>query len=611
MRDFLLELQSEYDQIAKKQIDQLQPGLSAVEVVEAYRRIGHELSAHHRRTEVIIKDQLYPMLEDLASISDEDEILLYETAQRISSYERRADPALALKIYQGLLEGARQKQDDARILKYLYWCGITLHFLRNNEPDRTLAYFEEGASYVSKYHSFKDPEIRKYVHRCLGNTSMVYYLSMGESEKAMQVDESAFSFWNGLIFSGKDLDFPWLNYFLTCLTHRHSFLSTKIHEDPDSESKEVLKQILETAITINKLYHKNRDSFYVFGGTRYDYYLWEAQFLNGLISFDMLTENIEKRKAEYSDDDFSPDAIYVKHDLNIYLMFYATTMQRLRNKRDEVVAAVSSDTIDYFSKVPKTANPREVAAQLVNSAQHLSTVLESTEQLDFILKMTTYRHIPTYAHSIMVGKIAYCLTKFLIKMNPQCFIGNIDISTVEQVFEQSEELCRFAETSGLCHDVGKISYIINPYMHARILTDEEFELIKRHPDDGKTMLVRNDGALHNDGYADIVYGHHKYFDNTGGYPTDFDRKNSKHTIMIDIIAVADSIDAATDDIAKTHAKAKSLDTVCAEVISGAGSRYSPIVADVLQNSDVIDALRYILENERSNAYFTAYNHAWS
>ena len=610
MRDFLLELCSVYDQIEKNQIGRLEPGLPEAQVASSCRAIGETLSSLRHTSERLMNEHLFPMLEDLSGISDEDEEALFTTAQKISSYETRADPALALKIYQGLLDWARKKQDDAKILKYLYWCGITLHFFSEEEREKILAYFKEGASYAEEYHSFSDPETRKYIHRCLGNTSMEYYF-MGESQKAAEVDEYAFSFWNGLMFSGKDPDFPWLNYFLTCLTHRHNTLSRKVHNDPDSETRDTLKKILETAIMINKLYHRNRESFRVFGGTRYDYILWEAQFLNGLISFDMLCENIEKRKAEFAPDDFSPDAMYVRHDLNIYMMFFAKSMQRLRDKRDELVASVSSDTIDYFSKIPMTVNPREVSEQLVNSAMHLSSVFQSAEQLDFVLKMTTFRHIPTYAHSIMVSKIALCLTEYLISEKPHCFVGCLGMDGPEQVREQAGTLCRFAEKSGLCHDIGKISYVINPYMNARTLTSEEFELIKRHPYDGKTMMKRDDGILQYDAYIDVIVGHHKYFNNSGGYPVDFDINSSRNKFMIEIISVADSIDAATDSIFRSHASAKSLEAVSEEIIAGAGVRYSPDVADALKNDAVKKSLNRLLDVEREKAYYTAYLHAWS
>ena len=609
MRDFLIELQAEYEQIAQYQIGRLEPGLSADEVVSCCREKAKHVVLLRQSTEKLLREYLYPMLDTGICLSEEDEADLYIAAQKFSSYETRIDPGLALRIYQGLLEWAREKQDADKTIKYLYWCGITLFFFYQEQHEEILAYFDEGAAYAGRYRTFKDPETRKYIHRCLGNKNMVLY-SVNEPEKAMELEQEYFSFWNGLIFSGMDLDFPWLNYFLTCLMHKHSYITKKVHTDPDSESKEALSKILDTAIMINKLYHKNRASFQVFGGTRYDFILWEAQFLSGLISFDLLCENIGKKKAELAPGDFSADAMYVRIQLNAYLIFYAVKMQKLRERKDEIIAFAAKDTIAFFSSIPMSVNPQDVSEQVKLFATNLSDIFEPAEQLNFVMKMTTFRHIPTYAHSIMVGKIAQCLTEFLAARNPACFIGCMDILRAEDVGSRIGKLRHFAEIGGLCHDVGKISFITNPFLNTRALTKDEFDMVERHPGEGMLMFAREDGRSLNDGYTDVILGHHKHYDNSGGYPESFDIGKSTYRVMIDIIAVADSIDAATDDIGKMYADAKTLETVCAEIKAEAGKRYSPAVAGLLQDNSVSAALAQILA-ERADAYYAAYLHAWS
>ena len=430
-------------------------------------------------------------------------------------------------------------------------------------------------------------------------------------QKAIELDELNFSFWNGIMFSGKDLDFPWINYFLACLNYRYSSISKKVHMDPDSETKETLQKILDTAMSINKLLVKNRESFNVFGSTRYEFILWEAQFLSGLISFEQLRENIRKVQAEASPDDYSNNALYIRTKLDTWLMFYATKMPKLKDIKDEVTATCMKNIVDYFSLIPMTVSPMDVNEYLQLCITNLKLVFQPAEQLDFILKMTTFRHIPTYAHSITVGRIASCLTEFLAVKNPGCFVGFMDITRTEDVQSRVGELCQFAETGGLCHDIGKIAFVSNPFMHARILTEEEFEIVKRHTVDGYKMIERVDGASLHEGYSDIILGHHKYFDNSGGYPDDFDITKSKYKIMIDIIAVADSIDSATDDIGKTYAVAKDLETVCAEITAEAGRRYSPDVAALLEDDAVRASLAHILNEGRRDAYHAAYLHAWS
>jgi len=616
MREFLTGLQAEYEKIAQNQIGRLKPGLSADEVISACEKLVENTGAFRRNTDTLLKKHLYPMLENIAAISDEEEAEMYDTAQRLSSYAARIDPGLALKIYQGLLQWARSRGDVAKTIRYLYWCGITTFFFfrtqnMSGEQDKEItAYFEEGASYSDRYHSFDDPETRQYIHRCLGNKSMMYYHTHG-AKKAIESEELCFSFWNQLLFMGKDLDFPWLNYFMACLNHRHGHLATTAHTDPDGATKAELREILDIAITINKLYSKNRDSFSVFGGTRYEFMLWEAQFLSDLISFDHLYENCYRKKAEFSPDDFSPDALFVKLQLNSYLMFYAAKMQKLKDRKDDIIAAVSKDAVDAFSLIPMSVSPANVSEHLRFFASNLSDVFDPVEQMDFVLRMTTFRHIPTYAHSIMVGKISEYLTKRLINQCPDRFIGCLGFDNAGEVAEHADDLYRFVEIGSLCHDIGKISYVCNPYMHTRLLTDEEYAVIKAHPEDGAAMLTRDDNADINSAYIEVIMGHHKFYDNSGGYPEDYDTSKLKNKMLIDIIAVANVIDSATDLIGRAYSEPKTLDGIIAEISSGAGVLYSPIVAGALKDDAVAAEIKHILDVDRKNAYYTAYLHAWS
>jgi len=615
MREFLERLQAEYEKIALNQIGWFEPGLTADEVVSACEKIVRNQKQSRKETDKILSEHLYPMLEDLGGISDEDDEGLFATAQKLSSYEERTDPGLALRIYQKLLERARDKKDEDRIIRYLYWCGITMHFFYRGgleqEADmrKTLAYFTEGASYADRYYSFSSADTRKYIHRCLGNKSMMYY-SLGEPQNAQDEEERIFSFWNSIIYRGKDLDFPWLSYFLACLNHRHGYLAKSAHTEPDKLNKAQLQSILDNSMTINKLYHTNSELFKVFGGTRYDFMLWEAQFLSGLISYDHLAENIHNRKKEFAPDDYSADALYAKITLNSYLMFYAAKMYKLSDRKDEIITSMSRDAIERLSSIPMTVSSSDLGSLLQTFSKDLSEAFDPVRQVEFILEMTTFRHIPTYAHSIIVGKIAVLLTEYLIDNSPESFIGFMGIESPGEVAEKTDDLRKFAYMSGLCHDVGIIPYTSNPFMISRILTDEEFEAIKRHTTDGAMMLSREDVDIANRGYINVIKGHHRFYDNSDGYPNDYDTSDSEYKLMIDVISVANALDSATDNISKIYAEAKTLEVVCDEVISVAGTRYPPFVVNALKDGVLLEKLRNVLNADRRDAYYTAYLHAW-
>jgi putative nucleotidyltransferase with HDIG domain len=68
-------------------------------------------------------------------------------------------------------------------------------------------------------------------------------------------------------------------------------------------------------------------------------------------------------------------------------------------------------------------------------------------------------------------------------------------------------------TAGLLHDIGKFTWS-DRVLHPQQLTDEDWAVIRRHPQDGATLVGKLDGY---GDVADAILYHHERFDG-GGYP---------------------------------------------------------------------------------------------
>lgn len=140
----------------------------------------------------------------------------------------------------------------------------------------------------------------------------------------------------------------------------------------------------------------------------------------------------------------------------------------------------------------------------------------------------------------------------------------------------------------------------------RPLTDEEFGIIRSHPNRGGQYLSIDEDLAR---YVDIARGHHKFYNGKGGYPNDFDNTASPERFMIDIITVCDCLDAATDQYGRNYHQAKTTDEVLAEFKRDAGVRYNPdIVRFILQDSVLRDTLREISGPRRLTIYYDTYKH---
>jgi HD-GYP domain-containing protein (c-di-GMP phosphodiesterase class II) len=100
-----------------------------------------------------------------------------------------------------------------------------------------------------------------------------------------------------------------------------------------------------------------------------------------------------------------------------------------------------------------------------------------------------------------------------------------------------EEVARI-RTAAAVHDVGKIDTPMAILTKPGPLTDEEYDVIKRHPADGARMA----GVLHDPELTAMVLHHHERIDGTG-YPSGL--SGEEIPLGARIIAVADTFDAIT------------------------------------------------------------------
>ncbi len=131
--------------------------------------------------------------------------------------------------------------------------------------------------------------------------------------------------------------------------------------------------------------------------------------------------------------------------------------------------------------------------------------------------------------------------------------------------------------SGLVHDVGKIGVPEAVLGKPGRLTDEEFDLIKMHPEVGAKIL--QDIRQMHDLIPGVLY-HHERWDGKG-YP----HKLSGEDIPMfgRLICLADSFDAMSSN--RTYRKGMSHEQVIDEIRRCAGTQFDPVLAQEFVNLD--------------------------
>lgn len=276
---------------------------------------------------------------------------------------------------------------------------------------------------------------------------------------------------------------------------------------------------------------------------------------------------------------------------------------RLSERMEELLYRLPKEILGYLHRAPK----RENFASYVNL---LSGFLEYFEELpgglcmrDYCIHSMAAMHPPTYIHSYMVAKLSLCMTRHLLSKNPAVFRGFPGCETVESVLENKNKILDYAWHSALYHDIGKLYVLDTIAMYGRRLLDSEYVLLRSHPEKGAELASRFETTRD---YVDVIRGHHIWYDGSEGYPENLNLSKSPYKALIDIVSVADCLDAATDGVGRSYRKGKTLAEFKKELARGAGTRYAPYVAQIFDDPSTYQDLSYLLKNGRKKLYDDTY-----
>jgi putative nucleotidyltransferase with HDIG domain len=144
-----------------------------------------------------------------------------------------------------------------------------------------------------------------------------------------------------------------------------------------------------------------------------------------------------------------------------------------------------------------------------------------------------------------------------------------EVAAMMRLDERERELIH---TAALLHDIGKFIFPDSILFADRKLTDDEWEIVKLHPEQGARLVRRIEGY---GPVAEIIHAHHERFDGRG-YPSGI----SGHDIPLGarIIAAADTYDVMTSR--DSYRRPVSSEAALAELRRVAGAQLDPGVVDI-------------------------------
>ncbi len=185
---------------------------------------------------------------------------------------------------------------------------------------------------------------------------------------------------------------------------------------------------------------------------------------------------------------------------------------RLCNRAKETVIEMFSDV--RMGKAIEVAKARELVDEISSSVLRQPHALISLARLKSVDEYT-------FLHSVAVCALMIALARQL----------NLD-----------EDAVRDAGMAGLLHDIGKVGIPLKVLNKPGKLTDEEFAIVKSHPELGAKILIENYQVPPM--VLDVCLHHHEKVDGTG-YP--FGLKGDTISLFAKMGAVCDVYDAITSN----------------------------------------------------------------
>ena len=248
----------------------------------------------------------------------------------------------------------------------------------------------------------------------------------------------------------------------------------------------------------------------------------------------------------------------------------------------------------HHAETQVDSNINQVLAEMC--VKSISVMNGREEKEKMLFNLVIKRQLLTYIHSMMTTRISLLVAESAWDALPGYF--------AETGFKDKNELLKYVESAARLHDLGKIHITDIVNMQRRRLDEEEFHGIRRHPTLG-AKIVENDKDLNI--YRDVILGHHRFYDGKGGYPMDFDNTTSRFRKIIDIVTIADCLDAATDCYSRNYKTPKSFLELLEELKQGAGNRYNPELVNAIgSDKRLCEKLTKVVNEERMDMMFEAY-----
>lgn len=336
-------------------------------------------------------------------------------------------------------------------------------------------------------------------------------------------------------------------------------------------------------------------------------YMKRCEMYLGLCTPAELIEYVRKIALEKPAEGLTSDELFCK-----YIMYPCMEIKYRYIFMEEDNEEFSNDAWKIFKRsFENVENSPNIVPSLVGNNGSSELMYTASYVVDFevfremLFKLTVCENIPLHIHTKMVEEIMLVIGRYILRENPSYFIGVMGYDK-EYILAHKYELIGIMSDCAKLHDIGKLFCLDYTSIAYRQLLEEEFNIIKLHTVNF-AKLYAGEKSEKIRCVRDCARMHHRYYNSEGGY---MDYQHTKNKPLVNILSVADSIDAATDTIGRPYARRKTFEDLICEFREMAGTRYDKYVCDIIEVPEVREKIRYIIEERRKDINYEIYTKAY-
>ncbi len=556
----------------------------------------------------MLRQHLFPMLDDIASASEEEISHLEDFAAQLGSGgPNQPDLVLHYILRRALVTYARKWGKRDMLIRELYHAGLSLFYMQEI-MDRCgqVRYrwkmgllFGEAASYIKEYDGIADPETRGYIHRSMGNLSLAYGgANLEDAQHKLDAVRRSLQILTDPAYQAKTPSLPWDRYIYTSHQERSSALNALRAGVSDPL---VLREVMESAQYVREFQEEDCRKRGVKPMVRWRMGYEAAQYHCGIQPLGALLRWLEEAYMGRDEGDYSEDGIHYNISIPALYADYISQDGEFRLKKKEVLLHMYHQVAEYVRRAPESQVGELLLKYLLQFLQNFVEYPDGIQAKEFLLQLVVCRQPDAYVHFRLTATLTEALASRALSERPALLLGVLGCGDVGQLRARRVEILKFAYENGLLYSIGVLAFN-NMLLHiGRSWLEEEREMFQDQVYAGASILARNPSTRP---YAATALGYKRFFDGNGGYPAEYDRAANPDRAITDLVGVAADLIQFTDDTNPQNRRPFTLEQAMEKIREGAGTRYDPGMVGLLDGlgPDLEGRLRQVKAQAYEDAF---------